>query len=421
MSIGQWLRIGCVFQLALASWAGTNDPLAKASSVSQQFVAYAPGPTLPDALCFFAERIKHTWLEQLEASDTWRNPIVLVLRVAPPGPPTNSAFALGVFQVGPILKYEISGWVPPTPDEAALTAAVIEALCLEVANRGRPAGAQRWTSAQIPLWLIHGLAGTLQEDNEWLLTVARRSATALRPPAASALLHQAELPADAVARDLFLADAWLLTESLLRLPDGGKKLYRLLTELRGTNDPFARVYRSEFPDPVALEKWWSLVLARCATTVTPQDLTARATAQQLGALLIMADGQPFNDLYRQADQPALRRAVAQRVEELEQLRSRAHPLYRAALAAYVEAGRWLADEKISRYRRTVARADQLRQEARRQTEAISVTLDWAEQKYPAGSSSANVWQGFFQTIEQLESFKREHRDPIGDYLDKFDP
>ena len=421
MSIGQWLRIGLVFQFALASWAGTNDTLTKASSVSQQFTAYAPGPTLPDALCFFAERIKHAWLDRLGVSDTWHDPIVLVLRVASPGLSTHSAFALGVFQVGPVLKYEISGWVPPAPDEAALTATIIEALCLETANRGRSTRAQRWTSAQIPLWLVHGLAGTLQEDNEWLLTVARRSATALRPPAASAVLHQAELPADAIARDLFLADAWLLTEGLLRLPDGGQKLHRLLTELGTTNTPFAHAYRSEFPDLVALEKWWSLVLARCATTVTPQDLKARATAQQLSTLLIMADGKPFNDLYRQADQPAVRQAVAQRTEELEQLRSRAHPLYREALAAYVEAGRWLADEKISRYRRAVARADQLRQEARRQTEAISVTLDWAEQKYPVGNSSSNVWQGFFQTIEHLESFKREHHDPIGDYLDKFDP
>jgi len=102
---------------------------------------------------------------------------------------------------------------------------------------------------------------------------------------------------------------------------------------------------------------------------------------------------------------------------LEQLYSRAHPLYRPALEAYIEAGRWLVEEKISRYRRSVARADQLHRDVRREAEAISVTMDWAEQKYTTGTSS-NIWSGYFQALEQLKNLR--HRDPISNYLDQFD-
>ena len=414
-----WLWVGVALLVTTVSWAGTNVPLNHASSVSRQFTAYAPSSTLPPALCIFAEHIKHEWLDRLAAVDNWRDPIVLVFRADPASNATATAIALGIYQVGSVLKYEISGRLPPAPDEPALAAAIIKALCLETANRHRPSGPAPWTSAQIPLWLVRGLSGSIQGDPDWLRAVARRSAAAARPPTVSEILGATELPGDEVARNLFLANAWLLTDSLLRLPDGGAKLHRFIEELRGADVSFSNAYRSDFSDIRALEKWWSLVQAHLTTVVIPQNLTTHATAQQLDALLSLADGQPFNDLYRHSDQPALRQAVAQRVNELEGLRTRAHPLYRPALAAYIEAGRWLVDGHISRYRRSVAHADQLRREARRQAEAISVTLDVAEQKYsPAAGRS--VWDDYFQTMEKLERFKRQHRDPISDYLDQFD-
>ena len=419
MTLGRWLGVGLALQIVGGSWAGTNAPLNLASSVSRQFTAYAPGPVLPAALCGFAEHVKHEWLDRLAVADQWHDPIVLVFRESLTSNAPARNLHLQIAQIGPVLKYEISGWIPPAPEEAALAATVVEALCLEIANRSRPPGPGAWTSAQIPRWLVHGFSEIIQGDPDRLLTIAHRSATAARPPLVSAVLGMAELPADEVDRELFLANAWLVTGSLLRLPNGGAKLHQFLMRLRTTEGAFAEVYRVDFANAIALEKWWSLVLARQATSTIPQDWTASATAARLTALLRLPDGQVFNDLYRHANQVGLRDAVVKRVAELEQLRSCAHPLYWSALAAYIEAGRWLVDDHLSRYRRAVARGDQLRQAARRQAEAISVTLDWAEQKYTTGSPS-NVWAGYFRTIEQLENLKREHRDPISDYLDQFD-
>ena len=393
------------------SRAGTNAPLPNATSASGQFIAYAADAGAPVLLCNFAERIKQSLLHRLDIPDRWRDSIVLVVRE------NSTGAALRIFQIGPVVKYEISCRLPA--DEPVLRAAVIEALCLEIANRDRPAGSTPWTSAQVPLWLVQGLAGMLPVENEWLLSVARRLATAVHPPEARAVLRQAELPADEMERSLFRARAWVLTDGLLRLPAGGQKLQRLLSELRQPGDTFAKVYRTDFANAAALEKWWRAAQARWAATLVPQDLTAAETAQRLTAWLVFPGGQAFTNLYRVVDQSWLKQTLPGRLNELEQLHNRAHPLYWSALAAYLEAGQWLAEDKISRYRRAVEHAEKLRQEARREAEAINVTLDGAELAYGSGTSS-NVWRGYFRTIEQLEEFERGRHDPIRDYFDQLD-
>jgi len=415
-----WRTLSAIAALTVAAaHAGTNAPLRSATSGTGQFTAYAPGPVLPAALCVFAEHLNHHWRDSLAITDRGHDPIILVLRdqIATNAP---ANVTLNIIQIGPVLKYEIGCRLSPPPDEPTLAAAVIEALCLELANRDRPANpAMPWHSAQIPLWLIRGLAGTLADRNDWLQNVARRSATAARPPAARDLLRATVLPVDEVDRDLFLANTWLLTDSLLRLPGGPGKLRQFLSELRTADNAFAKVYQSDFPDDLALEKWWSLVQARLVTVIVPQDLTAGETAQRLDALLVFAGGVPFTDLSRQFDAAWLKRDLPGRINELAVLLSRAHPLYRPVLAAYIDAGHQLVDGNISRYRRAVASAEELRLAVHRQTLTISAALDIAEATYASGVSS-NVWQGYFRTIEQLEDFERHRHDPIGDYLDKFD-
>ena len=406
---------------APAVHAGTNAPLRSTTSVTGQFTAFAPGPVWPAALCAFAEHLKRHWRDSLAAPDNWHDPIVFVLRdeVA-----TNAAdsVTLRLVQIGPVVKYEIDCRLTPPPDEPTLATTVIEALCLEVANRDRPANAAvAWRSAQIPVWLIYGLAGTMADNNEWQVSVARRSATAARPPTARDLLSVAAVPPDEVDRALFLANAWLLTDSLLRLPGGTRKLQQFLTELRPAGNAataFTNTYRVEFPDEVALEKWWSLAQARLATVVVPQDLTASATAQRLDTLLVLGNGVPFRELYRHSDEAWFKRDLPGRVNELEVLSSRAHPLYRPVLAAYAEAGYELVNGNISRFRRAVARAEKLRPAADQQAQAIADFLDQAEATYTP--SSSNLWRGYFQTIEKLENFEHNRHSPIGDYLDKFD-
>ena len=412
------LLVIAALNVAATAQVSTNAPLRSATSGSGQFIAFAPGPVLPAALCVFAERLKRHWCASLDITDRWHDPIVLVLRdqVATNAP---ANVTLNIIQIGPVLKYEIGCRMSPPPDESMLAAAVIEALCLEVANRGRPANAtEAWQSAQIPLWLIRGLAGTMSSGNDWLMNVARRSATAARPPAAHDILRVKVLPVDEVDRDLFLANAWLLTDGLLRLPGGTRKLQQFLAELRPADDAFAKVYGADFPNAVALEKWWSLVQARLTAIVIPQDLAIRETTQQLDALLVFTNGVPFNNLYRHTDEAWFKRELPVRLAELEILLSRAHPLYRPILTAYIEAGHELVNGYINRYRRAVARAEILRPGIDQQGQAIAAFIDQAEAMYTPNVSS-NLWNGYFRTLEQLDSFERQRHNPISDYLDQF--
>ena len=403
---------------AVSAQVGTNEPLRSATGGNGQFIAFAPGPVLPAALCIFAERIKHNWCDSLDIADKWHDPIVLVLRAqVATNAPAN--VTLSIIQIGPVLKYEIGCRLSPPPDESTLAAAVIEALCLEVANRDRPVSAGlAWKSAQIPLWLTHGLAGALAADNGWLASVARRSATAARPPFAGDLLCATVLPTDDIEKKLFQANTWLLTDSLLRLPGGTRKLQQFLSELRKSDDAFVKVYQADFSSAVFLEKWWSLMQARLTAVGVPQNLAAGDTEHRLDALLICTGGVPFRDLYRHFDDPWLKRDLPARVVELEILLNCAHPLYRPVLTAYIEAGHHLVNGNISRYRRAIVCAEKLRLEVHRQALTITAALDIAEANY-ASDLNNNIWQGYFRTIEKLEDYKRNRHNPIGDYLDQF--
>ena len=412
------LLVIAALNVAATAQVTTNAPLRSATSGTGQFIAFAPGPVLPSALCVFAERLKRQWCANLDIADGWHDPIVLVLRdqIATNAP---ANVTLSIIQIGPVLKYEIGCRLSPPPDEPTLAATVIEALCLEVANRSRPANAaEQWQSAKIPLWLIRGLAGITSASNDWLMNVARRSATVARPPAARDILRATVLPADEVDRDLFLANAWLLTDGLLRLPGGTRKLQQFLAELRTAEDAFAKVYSADFPTEVAREKWWSLVQARLTTLVVPQDLAVCETTQQLDALLVFTNGVPFHSLYRHTDEAWLKRDLPTRLAELEILLSRAHPLYRPILMAYIEAGHELVNGYISRCRRAVARAEKLRPGIDQQAQGIAEVLDHAESVYTPDIGS-NTWNGYFRTLEQLDSFERQRRNPISDYLDQF--
>ncbi|MCG3149999.1 MAG: hypothetical protein PCFJNLEI_03466 [Verrucomicrobiae bacterium] len=402
-----------------AAWAETNRPLNTAVSVSRQFTVHAPGRTLPAALAVFSERLRRAWLAQLELPDSWRDPIVLVIRETEVPQPLQ----LRVIQVGPVVKYEITGAVPPPLEERDVAAVVVQALCLEFANRNRPPGAAtNWQSAVVPLWLAHGLSESLRGQPEWLVPVARRAANSARPPGAADVLEVAVLPADTASRELFYANAWLMTESLLRLPGGARKVQRLLGQLAWTAsfaDAFSATYAEQFPNAIALEKWWIFQQARLAAVVVPQNLTASATAQRLDELLILPNGYRLTALDRFAEQKWLRAALPGRVLELQGLLARGHPMYREAITGYLEAAQHLAAEKLARYRRAIQRADKLRAEADRHTQAITIALDHAERAFSPGLAT-NTLQGYFQTLEQAEKFQQQRRNPISDYLDKFD-
>jgi hypothetical protein len=393
------------------------------TSASRQFSTLSTNTMVSAALCTYAEGIKREWLLQLGLSDTWRDPILLVVR-SREGDRTNApVLRAETFPTGPHFRYQLNLVVPPAPDNTAFTVAIVELLCAEVANRDQPrapAGLAR--TAPIPVWLSEGLAQSILGRPDQLLAVTRRSATGRRPQTAMEMMGIARLPHDTSDQALYRANAWLLASGFLQLPDGAHKMQQLLAELGATKTfarAFDKVYSHDFPDSATLENWWSNQLTRVRETVIAENYTLADTARRLDALLTVEieARPPFDELWRFYDRPWLIQWLRDRLPALEALNGSGHPLYRPVVEEYVDAVRQLRDRKINRFRRSVHEAAQRRAEVDRQAQQIREILDRVESR---SGGQTNQFEEFFQTLNRLEQFGKQRHDPIGDYLDQFD-
>ncbi len=419
----RWLAAGLVLGLATPSGNAADTNRVSTTSSSGQFIAHAPNALLSSAACAFGEQIKRQWRQRLDLPDAWRDPIVLDIRDRTADVSGDPSVRSQFFQFGTRLNYQITLVVPPPIEDSSLASAIVKTLCAEVANRDQPrtSGAP-YTGARMPVWLVEGVTQTIVGRPDQLLTLVQRNATGSRPQQAMDVMRVTGLPDDAAERTLYRANAWLLTESFLQLPNGVRKMQQLLVEL-GATKTFARafdaVYGDTFPDTAALEKWWSLQQAGSAGTAVAENFAVAETVHRLDALLTVEiePRPPFRQLWRSYEQPWVKQWLQDRIASLETLRGRSHPLYRPVIAAYMEACAQLLDSKINRFRRAAREADRLSDQVNQQSRQIQETLDRAERAYaPAGT---NTFQDFFRTLDRLEKFEQQRRNPISDYLDKF--
>ncbi len=441
------LRLGATLVLAhslvclspaRAHSTNVNDNVAldRAMSVSRQFVAYAPGSLLASTMCVFAERVKHQWLLLLDTKDNWRDPIILVVREREPSERETPTVRLEVFQNEIHLKYQITCLMPPQLDQPSMTAAIVQMLCAEQANRDLETTIAKPTIlAPPPPWLVHGFAQSINGQSDVLLAVARRSVEAGRPQSASDLLNTSSLPADPAEQQLFRANARLLTEGLLSLPDGARKMQQFLAELGATksaSNAFAAVYGTDFPKPVTLEKWWSVQQVSRSLALVARDLSAGETSRRLDKILQTtlverrgkedkgtAKEVSLDQLRNYYEQPWMGELLQGKLNSLETLRSEAHPLYRPVIEAYIEAVNLLMVQKLSRFRRAMEAADRERATVDQRTKQIADVLDRAERVY-ASEDVSNQFAGYFQILDKIQSLDEKRHNPISDYLDKFD-
>jgi hypothetical protein len=438
--LGPWLAAGVVVVMqtvaVAGAHAGATNALVSTLSASRQFTACANDRLLPSALCVYADHVKREWLRCLDVADNWRDPIILFVRTREESQLDALPISMIVFQTDTHFRYQIQCFVPPRIDEAKLRATIIEALCSEWANRQQTTVRnQAYTMSPTPVWLVQGMAASMQGRQETLLAVAQRSVAAGRPPRAADLLEAKSLPVDPLERQLFQASAWMLMDSLRQLPEGARKLRDFLSELgaeKNANSAFWVVYHADFPQGTALEKWWSLELIRHTWVSSAQDLTVEDTAGQLDAILVTklssAGGHEgtlgetdvaIEKLAQYADAPWLKDVLKLKIDRLGALRSRAHPLYQPVLDKYIEAVIWLHRGSAVRFRRAVNAANAARAAVEVRSRRVAAYLDQAE-SVNAPEELTKAFTGYFQTLDQFQKLDTERRSPISDYLDKFD-
>jgi hypothetical protein len=435
-AVGATIALTLSASLSVSHADSATNAFVSTQSASRQFVVYAHDRLVTSALCVYAEHVKRGWLRLLGTPDNWTDPILLVVRPGDPSEPNAPAISLVTFQTDKHLKYQVDCLVPPPLDETKLLTTLIEALCAEWTNRGQPTvHGQPYTVPQMPPWLVQGMAASIQGRGDILLAAGRRSVAAGRPQSVTDLFNVRELAVDPVERLLFRANAWMFTDSLLSLPDGALKLRTFLAELgaqKVVSNAFWAVYREEFPQDSALEKWWSLQQASRTSFVVAENLSAQESAQRLHKILLTElgpergyRGQPgsgeatIDQLWHYCSEAWLEDVLQTKINELSMLRGRAHPVYHAAIDDYLEALRSLMRQSTVRFRRAVKRAEGERRAAEKQTKAIGAYMDQAERVY-APDDFSTVVTGYFRTLDQVQKLEDERRNPISDYLDKFE-
>jgi hypothetical protein len=413
-----------------------TNALVRTVSASRQFVACAGDRLLPSALCAYAERVKREWLRRLDVPDNWRDPVWLLVQTRQADQSAALPVSMAVIQTDQHLEYRIRCLVPPAIDERDLLSAIVDALCSEWANRNQATERSKaYVVPGIPLWLVEGFAVLTEGRDESLLSASHRSVAGGRPQEARDLLALNALPKSSMDRQLFQANAWIFTESLLGLHQGPRKMRSFLSELgaqKVASNAFWKVYHDNFPNPTVLEKWWSLELVRHTSLSVAQDLSAEDTERDLEAILVTKlgpvggrRGMPgetnvaVSDLWRHVGAPWLAELLKLKIDRIGALRGVAHPLYLPVLDDYMEALLWLQRGSVTRFHRALSRADATRTVADKQAREMTAYLDQAERIY-APEQLSSTFRGYFQTLDELQKLDSDRRSPISDYLDKFD-
>lgn len=250
-------------------------------------------PVLLPVAC---ERIKQEVWRELGAAGAWRGKIFLSLY------PARSAgdevvIRSELFQDGWQYRVEL----PHVVNRERYVRAIVQVVLLELANRNA-----RERAAEIPLWLVEGLARELIASNEAAIILASpapagnavgfaatqintkkrgsldsaRKTLSLRTPLTFEQLSWPDAGAwEGETGDVFQASAHLFVAELLRLKGGRAALLAMVDSLpRFYNWQFAflEAFRAWFQGPLDVEKWWTLRLVQ-------------ATGRDLGEPLALGD------------------------------------------------------------------------------------------------------------------------------------
>ena len=393
------------------SSADTTNALVRAVGVSGQIHVYCADAGHAAELASICEDIRSRLVAQLGVAAKWKAPVLVVFRRRPAEnalamPGDSSPLRCSVVSVSGFLRYQIEAETPPPVDASQFVQAMVSTLCAEMANRKFPRVEGGQQIARPPAWFVTGLTRRLEERRrEDALDPLKQAFADQKLPGFRAVTTTETPPTDPAGAALYGAQCDALLSALEGRGEGRPKLERFLLNLKPGESwmaPFCDVFGQSFRDPVAAEKWWSLVMVRSASLILAQAQTVAETRQQLAEALVVVvpaeDGTkaaprgfwsslwPFHPpparhvagvttldqvLSYCNDPKVLVPILAINEARLQTLGSLSHPLYRGVVARYAEAIHWLRENNLPRFRQSLADAVQARQRADRDSEAIA--------------------------------------------------
>ncbi len=259
----------------------------------------------PQTVAIACERVKDQTLRVFGLPDVWRSAGANIHVAIEPRQRTNAPVPIEAAPFENTWKYRVQ--VPSLLSEERLTRAIVQAVLLDLANRG---GNER--AAEPPLWLVEGVTrSVLQSSVEGPLPVpeTRTSMEIQRPgrltwvreqlsrsdPPSFYELSQPDL-GSMPDRDWlpYSAAAHLCLVELQRFPDGIGRIRHWLLHLQdhwNWQTGFIEAFHPDFRSLLDTEKWWAITLAnftgRDALQAWPREFTLRKLDEALHPVAIL--------------------------------------------------------------------------------------------------------------------------------------
>jgi hypothetical protein len=412
----------------LAGLAGAGAVSPRQRTDSGQFTIYCDDANVRRQVASFAAKIKDDTMALLGEGKQWELPIVVTIALDPGrGGAKPATVQMVESAVG--TKIEILARVGSEPADVNLQKHLIRAVLLEyMYRRGIP---ESGAYVEPPWWIVEGAVELLRQRDGGPEPAFFRTLieTNKLPPITSFLAEKPdELGPTSLAVDRALA--MCLLQLLVEQPDGRRHLATLLRSWpESDGDPVAALGRA-FPSfaggAPALQKWWTLNLARQASGDRVLGQTSGETSRQVAALLELEipqkDGATRKfaprDFAEYLKLPGSRQVLARHREAIIALSVRSNVLLRPVLSEYAECFALLSRGKTRGMRERLEHAAQLHEIVTRRAGEIADYMNWFEATQMGSRSHA--FDSYLKTANDISEQEKQSRGPIARYLDELE-
>lgn len=403
------------------------DFRAQSTSRSRQFIVYGLTPQARSAVTERAEQVKQAVLDALGESDQWKFPIGISLSKAREWGPVD----LRLFSTPDGLVIQMRVQIGEDAVGLNFRKHIAKAVLLELMYRGRSELGQGERYLDAPWWVAAGISQAIREREfgpepdffKGLLEVNRL------PAVEDFLKFNPDTPGPAGQR-IDEALCFALLQMLWQQPEGKSRLGQLIRHWpKNGADPIAALLK-DFPglgaSPGAVQKWWTLAIARLASTERLQALTGEATFAALEALLIFefVGGKigekkafPLRRFEEFLSHPACKTTLGNARLALAALQGRASPLFASILVEYEKVLADLIKGKTKGMAMRIAGLEKHLQVLVQRGNDITDYMNWYEATQVRIYSGA--FESYLKTARDLdrEEAERRKKDPISRYLD----
>lgn len=397
----------------LVSRAAAVDLKARSVSSSKQFIIFCPDAALRGRVVGFVEEVKADTLRLLGESDRWKIPVVVSLQPArvPSDVRKPVSMVLQETPEGPKIEIDVS--IGTDPAAVNLQRHIVRAVLLEFAYRERPVrGGQ--AIVEPPWWVVAATVESIREQDHGVdSALFRRLVETNKMPTIEHFLSQHPDDLGEAAQAMDDACAMALVQLLIEQPGGQNSLVRLLRQWPELHDdPIAALTRT-FPSlgegSAAVQKWWTLNLARLAASDRYKGLAMEDTDRALNTLLdvtLTTDKAGTMHTFHIGEFDAFlkikgaREALASRHGEVLALGARANAIFRPVVAGYEEILALLMKGRTRGVRERMVRVEIYREAVLHRMGEIADYLNWYEATQMGVRSDA--FDGFLRAAREVE-------------------